>query len=546
MLAHLPRLLVLWRIVAFYRLDKLVPADAPIPLPVRAALLLVRLHPAWWSAEGMLATYSEGERLRKALEEMGPLFIKLGQLLSTRRDLLPPGLLDELSKLQDRVPPFPSDTAKAIVEQELGGPVSQFFSRFDEQPLAAASIAQVHTACRLDGREVIVKIARPGLEQAIQEDFGFLKAAAEWLEARSPAMAAFHAWRIVCDYEQVLLGELDLLQEAANTTRMRNNFPGSNLIYVPEVHHDLCTHNVMVEERIYGVPVSDNAAFERLGVNRKVLAEKGLTVFFTQVFNHNFFHADMHPGNIFVETTDPANPRYIALDCAIMGELSDKDHLTVARLMMSVMQNDFTQLIDVAHQAGWIPPSTDIPGLTREIRRLLTPMLQKRMDQLDFAPILLGVLDVARRYHLEVPPQLVLLMKTLVHVEGLGRELYPELDIWSLGKPLLGSWLAARMNPAESVKSLMKQTPAMILGLSDLPGLVWDSLNNLRNSAAWQERQWRELQQLQYRMAADRRRDWLALSGFVLGLAGVVSSTGLSAFLCLLVMVLSVVWRLLA
>ncbi|HEX5276282.1 MAG TPA: AarF/UbiB family protein [Fluviicoccus sp.] len=546
MLAHLPRLLVLWRIVAFYRLDKLVPADAPIPLPVRAALLLVRLHPAWWSAEGMLATYSEGERLRKALEEMGPLFIKLGQLLSTRRDLLPPGLLDELSKLQDRVPPFPSETAKAIVEQELGGPVSRFFSRFDEQPLAAASIAQVHTACRLDGREVIVKIARPGLEQAIQEDFGFLKAAAEWLEARSPAMAAFHAWRIVCDYEQVLLGELDLLQEAANTTRMRNNFPGSNLIYVPEVHHDLCTHNVMVEERIYGVPVSDNAAFERLGVNRKVLAEKGLTVFFTQVFNHNFFHADMHPGNIFVETTDPANPRYIALDCAIMGELSDKDHLTVARLMMAVMQHDFTQLIDVAHQAGWIPPSTDIPGLTREIRRLLTPMLQKRMDQLDFAPILLGVLDVARRYHLEVPPQLVLLMKTLVHVEGLGRELYPELDIWSLGKPLLGSWLAARMNPAESVKSLMKQTPAMILGLSDLPGLVWDSLNNLRNSAAWQERQWRELQQLQYRMAADRRRDWLALSGFVLGLAGVFSSSGLSAFLCLLVMILSVVWRLLA
>ncbi|MDO8330065.1 MAG: AarF/UbiB family protein [Fluviicoccus sp.] len=546
MLAHLPRLLVLWRIIAGYRLDTLIPADAPIPLGVRLVLLLVRLHPAWWSATPMLGTYDDGERLRKALEEMGPLFIKLGQLLSTRRDLLPPGLLDELSKLQDRVPPFPSETAKLIVERELGGPVEQFFSRFDETPLAAASIAQVHTACRLDGREVVVKVVRPGIETAIREDFGFLKAAAEWLEARSPAMAAFHAWRIVCDYEQVLLGELDLLQEAVNTTRMRNNFPGSALIYVPEVHHDLCTHLVMVEERIYGVPVSDHATFDRLGVNRKVLAEKGLTVFFTQVFNHNFFHADMHPGNIFVETTDPANPRYIALDCAIMGELSDKDHLTVARLMMAVMQHDFNQLIDVAHQAGWIPPSTDIPALTREIRRLLTPMLQKRMDQLDFAPILLGVLDVARRYHLEVPPQLVLLMKTLVHVEGLGRELYPSLDIWTLGKPLLGSWLTARMNPAESIKSLMKQTPAMVLGLSDLPGLVWDSLNNLRNSASWQERQWRELQQLQYRMAADRRRDWLALSGFALGLAGVLNSSGISAFLCLLVMGLAVTWRILA
>jgi ubiquinone biosynthesis protein len=546
MLAHLPRLLVLWRIVAGYRLDTLIPADAPLPLAVRAALLLVRLHPAWWSGEPAMATYDDGERLRKALEAMGPLFIKLGQLLSTRRDLLPPGLLDELSKLQDRVPPFDSETARLIIERELGGPVETFFSRFDEAPLAAASIAQVHTAARLDGREVIIKVVRPGIETAIREDFGFLKAAAQWLEARSPAMAAFHAWRIVCDYEQVLLGELDLLQEAANTTRMRNNFPGSNLIYVPEVHHDLCTHNIMIAERIYGVPVSDNAAFDRLGVDRKVLAEKGLTIFFTQVFNHNFFHADMHPGNIFVETANPADPRYIALDCAIMGELSDKDHLTVARLMMAVMQHDFGQLIDVAHQAGWIPPSTDIPALTREIRRLLTPMLQKRMDQLDFAPILLGVLDVARRYHLEVPPQLVLLMKTLVHVEGLGRELYPALDIWSLGKPLLGSWLAARMNPAESLKSLAKQTPAMILGLADLPGLVWDSLNNLRNSAGWQERQWRELQQLQFRLAADRRRDWVALTGFALGLTGVLNSSGLSAALSLLVMALAVTWRLLA
>ncbi len=546
MLAHLPRLLVLWRIVAGYRLDTLIPADAPLPLGVRLVLLLVRLHPAWWSATPMLGAYDDGERLRKALEEMGPLFIKLGQLLSTRRDLLPPGLLDELSKLQDRVPPFPSATARAMIEAELGGPLDQFFLRFDDAPLAAASIAQVQTACRLDGREVVVKVVRPGIESAIREDFGFLKAAAAWLETRSPAMAAFHASRIVCDYEQVLLGELDLLQEAANTTRMRNNFPGSTLIYVPEVHHDLCTHQVLVEERIHGIPVSDHAGFDRLGVNRKVLAEKGLTIFFTQVFNHNFFHADMHPGNILVETTDPANPRYIALDCAIMGELSDKDHLTVARLMMAVMQHDFPLLIDVAHQAGWIPPATDIPALTREIRRLLTPMLQKRMDQLDFAPILLGVLDVARRYHLEVPPQLVLLMKTLVHVEGLGRDLYPELDIWSLGKPLLGSWLAARLNPAESLKSLVRQTPSMVLGLADLPGMVWDSLNNLRNSAAWQERQWRELQQLQYRLGVERRRDWLAFTGFALGFSGVVYSSGLSAFLCLTTMILVVLWRVLA
>ena len=545
MIAHIPRVLAIWKVCASYRLDTLVPADLSLPVPVRLALFGLRAHPAWWSALPSLTGYSDGERLRHALVELGPLFIKLGQLLSTRRDLLPPGLLDELSQLQDRVPPFPTEVARAIIESELGGPLDRFFSRFDDTPLAAASIAQVHTAQRIDGREVVVKVVRPDIETRIREDFGLLKAAARWLEERSPEVAALHAWHIVCDYEQVLLGELDLLQEAANTTRMRNNFPDSPLIYVPEVHHDLCTSRVMVEERIHGVPISDTATFGKLGVDRKVLAEKGLTIFFTQVFSHNFFHADMHPGNIFVETRDPANPRYIALDCAIMGELSDKDHLTVARLMMAVMQSDFPQLIEVAHQAGWIPPSTDIPALTREIRRLLTPMLQKPMDQLDFAPVLMGVLDVARRYHLEVPPQLVLLLKTLVHVEGLGRDLYPQLDIWTLGKPLLGNWLSTRLNPVETLKSLTRQTPAMILGLADLPGLIHDSLNNLRNSAGWQERQWRELNQLHYRIASEKRRDWLALTGVGLGLAGMNSGDGGLALFGMILAGLVIAWRLL-
>ncbi|MBH1970940.1 2-octaprenylphenol hydroxylase [Moraxellaceae bacterium AER2_44_116] len=544
MLKHLPRLLTIWRICASYRLDTLIPRDAPIPLPVRLLLLALRLHPAWWSTP-VLSTYDDGERLRLAIEELGVLFIKLGQLLSTRSDLLPPVLINELSKLQDSVPPFAIDTAKAIIVQELKAPLSEVFSRFDDEPLAAASIAQVHTAALLDGSEVIVKVIRPNLEAAIVEDFALLKTMAQWLETRSAELAALHLNHIVCDYEQVLLGEVDLLQEAANTTRMRNNFPHSPLIYVPEVHHRLCTSNMMVAERIYGVPVSDRKTFEELGVDTKVLAEKGLTIFFTQVFNHNFFHADMHPGNIFVDVTNPKNPKYIALDCAIMGELGETDHLTVARLLMSVMQHDFNQLIQVAHQAGWIPPATDTQALTREIRRIITPMLQKSMAELDFAPMLMGILDVARRYHLEIPPQLVLLVKTLVHVEGLGRDLYPALDIWSLGKPLLGQWLSSRLNPAETVKKLGQQVPTMLLGIAELPNLIYDSMRSLRQSNAWQEKQWRELQTLHYETAQHRRQDWLAFTGVLLGAAGVSSFDGLLALLSAGLVAVAVLWRVL-
>ena len=530
MLKHLPRLLTIWRICASYRLDTLVPRDTPIPLPVRLLLLALRLHSAWWSTP-VLSTYDDGERLRLAIEELGVLFIKLGQLLSTRSDLLPPVLISELSKLQDNVPPFAIDTAKAIIVQELKAPLSEVFSRFDDEPLAAASIAQVHTAALLDGSEVIVKVIRPNLEAAIVEDFALLKTMAQWLETRSAELAALHLHHIVCDYEQVLLGEVDLLQEAANTTRMRNNFPHSPLIYVPEVHHRLCTSNIMVAERIYGVPVSDRKTFEELGVDTKVLAEKGLTIFFTQVFNHNFFHADMHPGNIFVDVTNPKNPKYIALDCAIMGELGENDHLTVARLLMSVMQHD--------------PPATDTQALTREIRRIITPMLQKSMAELDFAPMLMGILDVARRYHLEIPPQLVLLVKTLVHVEGLGRDLYPALDIWSLGKPLLGQWLSSRLNPAETVKKLGQQVPTMLLGIAELPNLIYDSMRSLRQSNAWQEKQWRELQTLHYETAQHRRQDWLAFTGVLLGAAGVSSFDGLLALLSAGLVAVAVIWRVL-
>lgn len=503
MIPHPSRLLALWRIAAHYRLDTLLPAEL-LPSKARSALQVIALHPAGWHSKDA----DNPMRLKLALEEMGPLFVKLGQLLSTRRDLIPPVLLEQLVYLQDQVAPFAASVARMRVEQSLGATIDTLFARFDDVPLAAASIAQVHTAALHDGREVIVKIVRPNIRAQIIQDFEILQWLAHWLEARLEAARAFHMVQVVGDYRQVILNELDLSLEAANTMQMRQNFLGSKMMYVPEVYSS--TPDIMVAERITGVPVSDLATFERLGMDRAKLGEMGLTIFFTQVFRDNFFHADMHPGNVFVETLDPANPRFIALDCAIVGELSDSDRLTVARMLLAVMQNNFNLLIQVVHQAGWIPPNTDQNALAREMKRAVGPMISKPMDQLDFAGILLQVMDIARRFHLEIPPQLMLLLKTLVHVEGLGRDLYPQLDIWKLAKPILTEWVAQRMHPAKALRELGQQLPNMLMGATDFPALITDSLHGLRQQAAWQDKQWRELQHLRMQMTQQRRRDWLA------------------------------------
>ena len=418
MIPHVSRLLELWRIAAHYRLDTLFPAEE-LPEKARHALGVIRMHPAAWSSRER----KNPLKLKQALEEMGPLAIKMGQLLSTRRDLIPPEVLQQLVLLQDRVKPFGSDVAKIRIQDSLKADVNTLFARFDEQPLAAASIAQVHTAALHDGREVVVKVTRPAIRSQILQDFEILEWLGDFLEKRLEAARALHLSEIIQDYRQVILNELDLTLEADNTRRMRHYFTGSSMMYVPEVYMD--SKDVMVAERITGVPISDIETFEKLGMDRKDLAEKGLTIFFTQVFRDNFFHADMHPGNVFVETLNPSQPRYIALDCAIMGELSKHDQMTVARMLLAVMNSDFMQLIQIVHQAGWIPPGTDQDALAREMRRTVGPMVSKPMHELDFAGILIQVMDIARRFHLEIPPQLMLLLKTLVHVEGLGTDLYP-------------------------------------------------------------------------------------------------------------------------
>ncbi|ENV31684.1 ABC1 kinase family protein [Acinetobacter gerneri] len=536
MIPHITRLLELWRIAAHYRLDTLIPAEE-LPIKARHALSLIRMHPAAWSSRER----KNPLKLKQALEDMGPLAIKLGQLLSTRRDLIPPEILAQLVLLQDQVKPYDVDVLKTRIQQSLKADVNTLFARFDEQPLAAASIAQVHTAALHDGREVVVKVTRPNIRSQILQDFEILTWLGNTLENRIEAARALHLNEIIQDYRQIILNELDLSLEADNTRRMRHYFTGSSMMYVPEVYMD--STDVMVAERITGVPISDTETFDRLGMNRADLAEKGLTIFFTQVFRDNFFHADMHPGNVFVETINPANPRFIALDCAIMGELSKHDQMTVARMLLAVMNSNFMQLIQIVHQAGWIPPGTDQDALAREMRRTVGPMVSKPMDQLDFAGILLQVMDIARRFHLEIPPQLMLLLKTLVHVEGLGTDLYPQLDIWKLAKPILTEWVKANMNPVKNLKEIGQQVPDLLLGAHDLPSLMIDSLNGLKNQSAWHDKQLRELQSLRMQMQAQQRSNWIFGSVIAILLAiAIIAPWYVSVVLIVLASLLSL-WR---
>lgn len=511
LITHRKRLLSLYRIAAKYRLDTHF-ADVPEFAPIAR---LLRVHPASFGRS------HQPLGVKLALEEMGTLFLKLGQLLSTRSDLLPPQIIAQLSLLQDKVAPFDAKTAIATIEHAkygLGQPIGDIFARFDEMPLAAASVAQVHTAALHDGREVVVKVVRPNIKQGIIADFELLRQMAAWASARLEAARAIHLIDVVEDYRQIMLNELDLTLEAANSTKMRHNFTDSRLIYVPEVY--MSAKQVMVSERIFGVPISQTDLFDALGYDRAALAKKGLTIFFTQVFRDNFFHADMHPGNIFVETMPDgravAEPRYIGLDCAIMGELSKEDQLIVARMLLSVMNANYTTLVDIIWQAGWIPPSADKYALMRDMSRTVSPMVLKPIHEIDFAGVLFEILSIARRHRMSIPPQLMLLLKTLVHVEGLGRELYPELDIWSLAKPILTAWVKSQLDPIKNIQELQARLPEVLLSTTDLPKLLNQSLQSLATLGAHQDALLHEIQSLRADGLNERRHDWIALAGFIL------------------------------
>jgi len=468
------RILVVWHVVCRYRLVSLLPAH-PLLLPFT---LLEFLHPAaWFGPRGL----SEGERLRLALQELGPIFIKFGQLMATRRDLLPPGWTEQLAQLQDQVKPFDSAVAQARIEAELGAPVSELFARFDREPLASASVAQVHTAALHDGREVVIKVVRPGIEKVVDRDLRVMSLGARWLERLWRDARYFRPAHVVGDYADIIRGELNLESEALNTETMRRQFLFSPLLYVPEVHRNLTTRRVMVMERIYGIPVNDIERIQAAGIDPRTLAERGVEIFFTQVFKFNFFHADMHPGNIFVSADNPTAPQYLSVDCAIVGRLSREDLHLLGRLALMVMRQDYAAMVDLVIRAGWATVPIDRTRFQRTVEEIVGPMMSQPLDQLEFAPLVLKLFDAARQYHIEAPVQYVLLLKTLVHVEGLGRSIYPALDIWTLGRPLLENWALEEFGPMPTLKKLQQRAPEWLAQLPEMPDLLRDALDSLRN-----------------------------------------------------------------
>ena len=411
-----------------------------------------------------------GVRLRKALEELGPVFVKFGQALSTRPDILPPELASELSKLQDQVPPFPGAEARALVEAAIGKPVGQVFAMFDDKPLASASIAQVHAA-RLPGEggeagfDVVVKVVRPGIEAQIRRDVELLHGLAQMAEWFSPLAPRLRPKEVVAEYEKVIFDELDLLREAANASQLRRNWLGSEMIYHPLVIWDLCRPNVMVMERLNGLPVDEVAELRRRNVNIQLLAERGVEIFFREVFFFNFFHADMHPGNVFVDPSDPEHPRWLALDFGIVGSLTPEDQRYLAENFVAFFDQDYRRVAELHVESGWVPRSTRVDEFEGAIRSVCEPIFNRPLSELSFGVFLLRLFEVARRFDMQVQPQLVLLQKTILQVEGLGRQLYPDLDLWKTAKPLMTEWMQDRLSPKRAMAELRRHGPQLVESL---------------------------------------------------------------------------------
>jgi len=413
-----------------------------------------------------------GMRIKLALIELGPIFVKFGQAISTRRDLLPTDIADELAQLQDRVPPFPADEAIAILDRAYGKSVNEVFSRFDRKPFAAASIAQVHTAALQDGTEVIVKLLRPGVRELIERDLDVLFAVAGMADKYWHLSKRLRPLEIVAEYKKTIIDELDLAREGANTAQLKRNFEGSELLYVPEVYWDYCRPEVLVQERIYGIPINDMVALRKSGANIQVLAENGVEIFFTQVFRHNFFHADMHPGNIFVIVDDPEKPKYAAVDFGIVGTLSPTDQKYLAGNFLAFFDRDYHRIAKLHLESGWVPPGTRIDELESAVRSVCEPIFNKPLSEISFAQVMIRLFETARRFDMEIQPQLILLQKTLFNIEGLGRELYPQLDLWKTAHPILRQWMREQLGGRAALRQLREDLPQIRQALRELPGLI--------------------------------------------------------------------------
>ncbi|MDE2089483.1 MAG: ubiquinone biosynthesis regulatory protein kinase UbiB [Gammaproteobacteria bacterium] len=431
--------------------------------PVR---FLMYFSPWYWLRRRTPAP--RGVRIRRALEDLGPIFVKFGQILSTRRDLMPEDVADELAKLQDRVPPFPGAQARAIIEKAYGHPLERACQAFDVTPLASASIAQVHLARLHDGREAVIKVVRPGIEKIIRRDVGLLYNLAYLAERYWKEGRRLRPREVVAEFEKTILDELDLMREAANASQLRRNFEGSPLLYVPEIMWEYTRRNVMVMERIHGTPISDIETLKRQGIDLKRLSERGVEIFFTQVFRDNFFHADMHPGNIFVSPQG----RYIAVDFGIMGSLSPTDQRYLAENFLAFFNRDYRRVAQLHVESGWVPQGTRVDQFESAIRTVCEPIFERPLKDISFGRLLLHLFQTARRFNMEVQPQLVLLQKTLLNIEGLGRQLYPDLDLWQTAKPFLEHWMKQQIGVRALWKNLRTHLPLWAEKLPELPLLL--------------------------------------------------------------------------
>ncbi|WKB52165.1 ubiquinone biosynthesis regulatory protein kinase UbiB [Eleftheria terrae] len=418
-----------------------------------------------------------GVRLRLALERLGPIFVKFGQVLSTRRDLLPPDVADELASLQDRVPPFPAGLAVPMVERAFGRPLDAVFDSFERTPVASASIAQVHFAVLKDGREVAVKVLRPGMLRVIDEDLDLLRSLAGWVERLWADGKRLKPREVVAEFDKYLHDELDLVREAANAAQLRRNMDGLNLVLVPEMIWDLCTEQVIVMERMKGVPISQVQRLREAGVDIKKLARDGVTIFFTQVFRDGFFHADMHPGNIQV-SLDPASfGRYIALDFGIIGTLTEYDKDYLAQNFIAFFRRNYKRVAELHIESGWVPPGTRVDELEAAIRACCEPHFDRPLKDISLGQVLLRLFQTSRRFNVEIQPQLVLLQKTLLNIEGLGRQLDPDLDLWSTAQPFLERWMNDQIGWRGLWERLKNEAPRYAKLLPELPRLVHQSLS---------------------------------------------------------------------
>ena len=482
-------------VLVYHGMDEIV-LKTHLFRPVR---YLAFISPNYWLKT---KTESRGVRIRRTLEDLGPIYVKFGQALSTRKDILPEDIANELVKLQDRVPPFSNEIARNIIEKELDMSISEAFAEFDSSPLASASVAQVHTAKLHTGENVIIKVLRPDIEKQIRSDIGLLYELARIAEKFWPDARRLRAMAVVAEFEKTTLDELDLVREAGNATKLRKNFENSELIYIPEVHWPLTRKKVMVMERIYGIPVGEINQLKMGGADFKTLAERGVEIFFTQVFRDNFFHADMHPGNIFVDLPN----KYIAVDFGIVGSLSLSDQRYLAENFLAFFNRDYRKVAEMHVESGWVSSNTRIEEFEAAIRSVCEPIFEKPLKDISFGQLLLRLFQTAQRFDMHVQPQLVLLQKTLLNIEGLGRQLYPELDLWQTAKPFLEKWFHERLGPKAKLNKLIKQFPEFAEQFPEIPSLVYKALNNAASAQQQAEAQQRELVMLRKQLADNHRK----------------------------------------